>query len=153
MGGLPREEANRVVSNTDACYEYDPNVSSFKYYSNGTPRATSISNARNAYNKSVLRNEVYHAASASVRQINYQHLLHNEAAAAAWLDNTRKERARDLLNTPVTRTSLCNSPKTCRQWCEANERHLPQSQPGKEGFSASKQNSKQPKAKGSSLPN
>jgi hypothetical protein len=111
MEGLPREEANCAASNTNAHYEYDPKVPSFKYYSDGTACATSVSDTRNAYNESALCDKVYHAASASVRKINYQHLLHNEAAAAAWLDNTRKEQARDLLNTPVARTSPPRQPE------------------------------------------
>jgi hypothetical protein len=105
MEELSRNETTRATSASNACHKPDPNVSSFKYYSNGTPHATSVSDTCNAYNESALRDEVYRAASASVRKIDYQHLLRNEAAAAAWLDNARKEQARDLLNTPVARTS------------------------------------------------
>jgi hypothetical protein len=78
-----RNETTRAMSASNARYEPDPNISLFKYYSNGTPRATSVSDARNAYNESTLCDEVYCAASASVRKIDYQHLLRNKAAAAA----------------------------------------------------------------------
>jgi hypothetical protein len=111
MEGLPCKEANRAASNTNARYEYDPKVPSVKYYSDGTPHATSVSDTRNAYNESALRDKVYCAASASVHKIDYQHLLRNEAAAAVWLDNARKERARNLLNTPVAQTSPPRQPE------------------------------------------
>jgi hypothetical protein len=65
-----RDETTRATSVSNAHHKPDPNVSWFKYYRDGTPHATSISDARNAYNESALCDEVYCAASASVRKID-----------------------------------------------------------------------------------